>query len=139
MSFREKSDWATFISLWAFGFFFVEVARGLMYGHPPGAYYFNLFWVLLGVLVLIQVVSHVALALRTPDEARAPADERERAIAQRSLFPAYYVMLVGAFLLMGTLHLGFNAWKLAHSLLFVLWVAELVRYGTRLWHYRREA
>ena len=51
--------------------------------------------------------------------------------------PAYFVLLAGTFLTIGTLHLGCNTWQFAHCILFVIWIAELLRYGTRLFYYRR--
>ena len=87
----------------------------------------------------MSLVTHIFLAVRSPSEANAALDERERQIHLRATRPAYYVLLVGAFLVVGTLHLHVNSWLMAHSVLFVIWVAELTNYGTRLYFYRREA
>ncbi len=54
-----------------------------------------------------------------------------------ALRPAYYVLLSGAFLSIGTMHLGLNTWQLAHCVLLVVWVSELLRYAGRLVYYRR--
>jgi hypothetical protein len=138
MSFREKSDWLSFGSLCLLALYFAEVARGLLGGsHPGGPYYFWLFWALVVVLVVIQVVTHVVLAIRSPQEAKTPVDERERQIHLRATQPAYYLLLAGAFLTIGTLHMGFSVWQFAHCILLVIWVAELLRFGMRLFYYRR--
>ena len=139
MSFREKSDWLSFFSLCLLGIYFVEIARSLLSGSQPGEkyYYFTLFWVLVGVLVVIQVATHAVLAIRSPQDARAPVDERERLIQLRAMPPAYFVLLVGAFLTIGTMHMGLNVWQFAHCILLVIWIAELLRYGMRLVYYRR--
>lgn len=140
MSFREKSDWLSFVSLCLMGIYFAEVVRGLLGGaHPGGPYYFVLFWALVAVLVVIQVVTHIVLAIRAPDDARTPVDEREDLIHLRATRPAYFVLLVGTFLTIGTMHMGFSIWQFAHCVLFTIWFAELVRYGLRLYYYRREA
>jgi hypothetical protein len=89
------------------------------------------------VLVVIQVVTHTVLAMRSPRDAKMPVDERERLIHLRATPPAYFVLLVGAFLTIGTMHMGFSVWQFAHCILFVIWVAELLRYGMRLFYYRR--
>jgi len=47
--------------------------------------------------------------------------------------------LVGAFLSVGTIHMGASTWLLAHCVLFAIWLAELTRYGSQLYHYRRGA
>jgi hypothetical protein len=139
MSFREKSDWCSFLSLCVFGFFFFQLAHDfLTYGHPPRNY-FALFFGLAGLMVAIQVVSHVGLVILSPKDAEAPVDERERLIHLRAVRVSYYVLLVGVFLVIGTMHLGFSIWQMAHCILFVIWLAELVRYGLRLFFHRREA
>lgn len=139
MSFREKSDWFSFLSLCVFGFFFVQLAQDFLTpGHPPRNY-FVLFFGLVGLVVAIQLISHVALAIWSPKDAKTPVDERERLIHLRAAHVSYYVLLVGAFLVIGTVHLGFNLWQFVNSLLFVIWLAELLRYGLRLFFHRREA
>lgn len=139
MSFREKSDWLSFASLSLLAIYFFEIGRGVLTGSPPsGPYdYFKLFWWLIGVLIAIQVVTHSVLATRSPQEAKAPVDERERLIHLRATAPAYFVLLVGAFMTIGTMHMGFSVWQFAHCILFVIWIAELLRYGMRLFYYRR--
>jgi hypothetical protein len=87
--------------------------------------------------VVIQVATHIALAMRSPQDANTPVDERERLIHLRATPPAYFVLLVGAFLTIGTMHMGFSVWQFAHCILFVIWIAELLRYGMRLFYYRR--
>ena len=139
MSFREKSDWLSFISLCLLGIYFVEIARGLWGGSHAGGpyYYFTLFWVLVVALIVIQVVTHIVLTIRSPQDAKTPVDEREPLIHMRATRPAYFVLLSGAFLTIGTLHIGFNTWQFAHCILLVIWIAELLRYGMRLFYYRR--
>ena len=139
MSFREKSDWLSFASLCLLAIYFFEIGRGVVVGSPGGGpyYYFKLFWWLVGLLIAIQVVTHSVLVLRSPKEAELPLDERERLIHLRATPPAYFVLLVGAFLTIGTMHMGFTVWQFAHCILFVIWISELLRYGMRLYYYRR--
>ena len=139
MSFREKSDWLSFMSLCLLAIYFFEIGRGILGGsHPSGPYYyFTLFWVLVVALVVIQVVTHIVLAIRSPQDAKTPVDERERLIRMRATRPAYFVLLTGAFLTIGTMHMGLNIWQFAHCILFVIWIAELLRFGLRLFYYRR--
>ncbi len=51
--------------------------------------------------------------------------------------PAFYVLLVGSFFVIGTMHLGITTYHMVHSILFVVWAAELVRYGMQLYYFRR--
>lgn len=139
MSFREKVDWCSFVSLCVFGFFFVELARAFIFPTSPRHDYFHLFLGLAGLVAAMQVFSYVFFSIRSPGDAQTPVDEREQLIRLRAARPAYAVLLVGAFLVIYTLHLDWTARQLAHSLLLVIWLAELTRYGMRLVYYRREA
>ena len=139
MSFNEKSDWCSLVSISLFAYFFGELAWGLWDPSRPRHNTFVFFVVVLALVTVIQVVTHVVLAVRSPSEANAALDERERQIYLRATRPAYYVLLVGALLVVGTLHLPVDRWLMAHCVLLVIWLAEMTNYGTRLYFYRREA
>ena len=139
MSFNEKSDWCSFVSISLFAFFFGELAWGLLDPSRPRHNTLIFFVVVVALIIAIQVVTHVILAVRSPSEANAALDERERQIHLRATRPAYYVLLVGALLVVGTLHLSVDRWLMAHCVLLVIWLAEMTNYGTRLYFYRREA
>lgn len=136
MSFREKSAWTTFVLLLAFGVYFLELAKPLIAPQAPHPSYFPLFVGLVAAIVVVEIVMHVVLAIRAPQDAKAPRDERERLIAQRATARAYYWLLPGAFAAIGTIHLGASTPVLAHCVLFAIWVAELTRYGSLLYYYR---
>ncbi|HKC17771.1 MAG TPA: hypothetical protein VKC11_13810 [Steroidobacteraceae bacterium] len=139
MSFREKSAWITFVLLLAFGIYFGGIARHAINPTAPHANFFQLFVLLVVTIVVVEVITHVLIAIRSPGEARTPRDERERLIELRSIRPAYFVLLVGAFLSIVTMHLGVGTWMLVNCVLFAIWIAELTRYGSQLYHYRRGA
>lgn len=143
MSFREKSTWVTFLLLLtSFGIyfgnaFFVLHGRHDHLGGQPTPNLVHLFVALIAGFVMLEIITHVVFAWRSPQEAKTPRDERERLIELKSMRPAFYVLLVGAFLAIGTLHLGTTTFHMAHSILLVVWVAELVRYGMQLYYFRR--
>jgi hypothetical protein len=137
MSFREKSAWVTVVLLMGFGFYFVEVGSHWLNPMRPHENYFELFILLVIAIVILQTASHIVIAIRSPRDAKAPLDEREHLIALRATRPAFFVLLVGAFLSIGTMHLGASTWMLAHCVLFAIWVAELTRFGTQIYYYRR--
>ena len=139
MSFREKSAWITFVLLLAFGIYFGDVAVHILDPTRPHANYLLLFVLLVVAIVVLEIITHAAIAFRSPREAQTPIDERERLIELRATRPAFYVLLVGAFLSVGTIHMGASTWVLAHCVLFAIWMAELTRYGSQLYHYRRGA
>jgi cytochrome b561 len=140
MSFREKSAWITFILvLGVFGIYFVNF--GVHYFSPthPHLNDFHLFFGLVIAIIVLEVVLHAIAAARAPQDANTPRDERERLIALKATQPAFFVLMAGAFLAIGTIHLGGGALLLMHSVLFAMWIAELTRYGALIYYYRRDA
>jgi len=138
MSFREKSTWVTFVLLLAMFVIYFSKAFFVPHGYSDrnpllSISLFGLFWLLIVGFVVVEIVAHILLAAFTPKEANAPLDEREKMIAMKATQPAFYVLLVGAFLSIGTIHLRTD------SILFIIWIAELVRYGLQLYYFRRGA
>ena len=105
----------------------------------PQGNYLQLFVLLVVAIVVLEILTHGVIAFRSPREAQIPIDERERLIELRATRPAFFVLLVGAFLSVGTIHMGASTWLLAHCVLLAIWIAELTRYGSQLYHYRRGA
>jgi len=140
MSFREKSTWITFLLvLGVFGTFFVTAGIQLF---GPTHHYRNdlmLFLTAIVVIVVLEVVLHMIVAYRSPKDAKTPQDERERLIALKATRPAFYVLMTGAFLAIGTIHLGRGPVVPLHAVLFAMWLAELTRNGVMIYYFRRDA
>ena len=137
MSFREKTAWISFVSMLAiYGYYFWSV----LHSGPPSAgdQLGGLFGVVIA-LILVQVVLTVAAAVITPDEAKAPRDERERLIELRATRIAYSGLAtsvaMACFFSAFDPPLIFNA----NALLFLLATAEMLRSGCQIIQYRRSA
>jgi hypothetical protein len=140
MSFREKSAWISFIVvLVAFGAYSVSISGDLpvlaSISHPAPSLV-GLMVVIIAVTV-VEDVAHSPVALSSPAEALAARDEREKVIALRATRPAFYVLLTGVWLALGAAALGGGVWLLVPATLFAVWVAELTRFGTQIYYYRR--
>jgi hypothetical protein len=139
MSFREKSTWITFVLLLVvFGYYFVSVAWQMIHPVHPHTNFFMLFFALLLVIVVMEAVLHVIAAIRSPADAKTPADERERLIALKAKRPAFFVLLIAAFLSVGVAHLGVGVWPMLNAMLFAIWLGQLTNYGAQLYFYHRE-
>lgn len=139
MSFREKSAWISFCCLLAFGGFWFRNTVRLEVYHVRESDPMLAFFSLLGALIATEIVLHLAIALRAPKEARTPKDERERLIDLQAARAAFYVLMTGAWLSIATLHLNFDRLRIADSVLGAIIVAELVKFGTQIALYRRDA
>lgn len=139
MSFREKSAWISFCCVVLFGaLWFRNVIRVEVY-HGREANPMLAFFSLVGALILTEIVLHIAIAVRDPKEARTPKDEREQLIDLKAARVAFYVLMAGAWLSIGTLHLNFDRLRIADTVLGAIIVAELVKFATQIVLYRRDA
>lgn len=139
MSFREKSAWIALVTYGAvFGCYFFLLwqawdeayARGLTIGLTIGA---------VVVLVIVAVVLNTALALLSPKEATAPADERETMIDLKAERISSYIQSAAVVCLIGALLVGWNAILVAVLLQASLVIAELVKAGAQIAYFRRGA
>ena len=137
MSFREKSAWVSLICIAVvFGIYFSTVVHLL----PPWwgvGNSFHLFLRLVGALVFLEIILHVAIAIQSPREARSPKDEREQLIDLRATRVSFRVLLVGTFVAIGTLHMPGTRLDMAHVMLLAIVLAELTRFGMQIVYHRR--
>ncbi|MGH8219343.1 MAG: hypothetical protein ACREUT_12405 [Steroidobacteraceae bacterium] len=140
MSFREKSAWISFVViLVVFGFYFADYAAHLLRRGYPHHHYFGMFVLGVVLVVILEVVLHILVAVRSPSDANAPRDERDRLIGLKAARIAFYVLLTLAFLSIATMHLGATAFFMGNCIFFAIWVAELSRLGSQIALYRRHA
>jgi hypothetical protein len=135
MSFREKSAWVSLILIvLVFGPYFWLVGRSFAgLGHVHAGTQFAL----IGLFVAFEIVVHIAIAVQSPRDARAPKDEREILIDLLATRAAFYVLFVGALFAIFTMHFRFNVWQLSQMMLLAIVVAELVKFGRQIVLFRR--
>lgn len=139
MSFREKSAWISFVLiLLVFLPYFWTVSR-VLDGEVELRTAFHVSLALLLAFVLLEIVLHIAIAARAPDEARAPKDERERLIEMRATRVAFQVLVLGALASAGLMHVTRSAWAVGQHVVMAVAVAELVKFGGQIYYFRRDA
>jgi hypothetical protein len=140
MSFREKSAWISLVViLVVFGIYFGDLARHLLSPVHAHRSYVVFFFLLVPLVVLLEVVLHILAAIRAPSDAKAPQDERDRFINLKATRIAFYVLVSGAFVSIGTVHVGAGPGLLANAVLCAIWLAELTRLGSQVYLYRRDS
>jgi hypothetical protein len=135
MSFREKSAWISLVLIVAvFGPYFWLVGRSFMgVSHVHAGTQFAL----ITLFVVLEIVVHIAIALQSPRDARAPKDEREMLIDLMATRAAFYVLFGGALASIFTMHFRFNVWQLSQCVLLSIVVAELVKFARQVVLFRR--
>ena len=99
----------------------------------------RMFFKLVGLFILLEIVLHGIAALRSPRDARTPEDERERLIGLKADRVAAYVLSLGALAGIFPIHLGADVRDLAHAVLLAIVVAHLAKYATAIALHRRDA
>lgn len=118
MSFREKSAWIFLISmLLVAGFFFLHVPWALNPSPSPRLVRGLLYCFI--ALVVIEVVAHIVVAIRAPEDAPGPRDEREHLIDLKATRLAHYVYVVGC------------------GILFAFVIGEVAKNAARIVYHRR--
>jgi amino acid transporter len=141
MSFREKTAWITLITLTVTSLLFVlHPPLQLTLAPQPNPFSFLVLLLSIATFVVIEVVAIVVVAIRSPRDAKAPLDERERLIALKARSLAWYVLAAsGLGSVMITIHLGANEIGLAYCVLASFVISLMVNYAARIVYYRRGA
>lgn len=139
MSFREKTAWIAFITYAVvFGGYFVLLWRAWDDSYGQGLS-IGLMVAAALALVVVAVVLNTVLALFTPGQANAPADERETLIDLKAERISSYVQSTAVVCLIGALLAGWNAMLVANLLLAGLVISELVKAAAQITYFRRGA
>lgn len=141
MAYREKVAWLSLLAMaLTFGPYFTAVVLGIFdqesLPNLPLLRWLNLTLV---AQMLILGTGQILMRLRWPADARAPLDERDRAILQRSVTSAYYVLIIAAILPGCVMPFISGGWKIVNTMLFAIVLAEVVHYGFVVVGYRRQA
>ncbi len=135
MPYREKIAWLSLIAMAVtFGPYFVVVGTAEPMGMLP---YLRLFGIAALAQMLILGFGHLYFRWMSPEEARLPMDERDRAIMFRSITNAYYVLIVGMILVGCVMPFNSSGWSIINAAIFMIVAAEVVHYGLVVVCYRR--
>ncbi len=135
---REKVAWLSLLAMAvAFVPYFIWMTIDPPAAAMPDFGTMRLFAGAVVVQVVILVIGHAWLRWRSPDDARAAADERDRAIEFRSRRAAYYVLISGVVLVGCVMPFTSGGWRLINASIAAIVLAEVVHYSLTVWGYRR--
>ena len=138
MPYREKVAWLSLIAMAVtFGPYFALMAIAPPTEPLPDLRSMGWFAAAAGTQMLILGGGHLWLRIRSPHDARAPADERDRAITRRSVGVAYYVLIAGMILVGCVMPFNSGGWTLINAGVLMIVLAEVVHHGVAVWGYRR--
>ena len=136
MPFREKVAWFTLLSAVVIYGGFV----GAVLDVPPAEQTVLRVIVLFTVAITAQGVSiaiaRPLLALRDPEEAKLPLDERDRSVARRAFKAAYLTLMGGVVVLAMAVPYAHADWQLTLSAYLTTIVADVARMAATIVNYR---
>jgi hypothetical protein len=119
-------------------YFTIVAASPYQHERLPDLRQLGLFGAAVVVQMLILGIGHVCLGVISPQEARTPPDERDRAIMSRSVSSAYYVLIAGMIMVGCVMPFNSRGWTIVNAALFMIVAAEVVHYGMIVVSYRRQ-
>ena len=140
ISFREQSagiSLAAYVGL--YGYYFVALSGAMTAGLAGTFDYTQLLVRVMFLLTVVEVTLQVAISLRSPKDAVAPADERERLIALKATRVAFHVVMVGAATICAAIALGAPAFYTTNGLFLAIVLAEIARNASQVVYFRRGA
>ena len=141
MSYREKIAWLSLAGMAvAYGPYFALTGKDPLPWEPfPHLHPLALFALVSIVRMVILGAGYLYLRFGSPRAERPPRDERDRAIEQRSISVAYYVLIAGMILVGCFMPFGSTGWAIANAAIFWIVAAEVVHYGVVVASYRVQA
>lgn len=128
MSFREKSAWAMALVTGIAGLWYLNILVTLAGGAADTPAPLGLLIRYVIVTIVASVVAQVTLAVITPTEAEAPADERERLVLDRAGSQAGDVLAFGVLVSLGWFLIERDGNLLFHMAFLSLIAGQTVQY-----------
>lgn len=139
MSFREKSLWvslAIMIYLWIW--YFGKVGGGIFEGAVDREATLSIFVAMTVIVVVLEVLSHIILAVLSPRDADPPSDERDRQIAWRAGSHSAWMLGAGVVTIaMIATFRELSAIAIVHCLILVLMAVQILSDALQILYYRR--
>lgn len=140
MSYREKVAWLSLLAMAVtFGPYFTITALNPPDATLPNFAQMKLLAITTITQVIILAIGHLVLRSRSPEEARAPLDERDLVIKQRSVSAAYYFLIGGMILVGCIMPFTDTGWRIVNSALFMIVLSLVLHDGLIVLAYRRQS
>ena len=140
MAFREKIAWITLVTtVIVYGAYFTLAVPRLLAGRFGQSEFASWLLAAIVVIVVLQVGFTTVAAIKDPNGAGHPSDEREQIIALRANRAGFYTLEIGVFFAVVTLFWWNDAAVIANGVFFAVVLAEVARAGFQIFDYRNSA
>lgn len=137
MAFQEKSAWIMTLALLFGGLFYfglvLSISNDIGQLAPPLLPLVVIYTI---ILIVLAVIGHILIAIRTPKEADAPLDERDRRINERAGHRSGYVIGFGVIISLGLYLFTSNGDLLFYAVFASLMLSAVAEYASQIVLYR---
>lgn len=139
MPYREKVAWLTLVAFVVtyLPYFVLTSLDPPLSGVLPNLQQLIRLGVAAAAQMLILGLGHLVLRLRSRQDAREPADERDQTIDRRSTRTAYRLLIAGMIVVGVVMPFTKGGWEIVNAALFAIVIVEVVHHGIAVWSYRR--
>lgn len=138
MPYREKTARLALIAMVVSYVPFFAVAAVVPPGPPPYAKLLMAFAAVSVLRLLILGGGHLGFRLQTPEDARTPPDERDRAIARRAASISYFLLMAAALGIGCFMPFYTGGWDIVGATILAVVAVEIVRCGLVAVGYRQD-
>ena len=138
ISFKEKSIWTSLIiTIIVFGYYFTRVFNLLNQTTADSANLIVLFIGVVIVMIILEIVSHIILAVIYKKEVNESSDEREKLIELKGIRISYWILIFGIFQAIVSLLMNKPPLMVANIILLFFVFAQIVGESIKLYYYRK--
>ena len=138
LSFKEKTIWTSLIiTILVFSIYFIKVFSLLNEQNIDKTAIITLFIGVVVLMIIIEIVSHIILAIVYKKDVNIEIDEREKLIDLKSTQISYYILIFGVFQSGISLMTTASPFIIANIILFFFILAEIVGDSIRLYYFKR--
>jgi len=138
ISFKEKSIWTSLITtIIVFGYYFTRVFNLLNQTTTDSTNLIVLFIGVVIVMIILEIVSHITLAVIYKKEVNESSDERDKLIELKGIRISYWILIFGIFQAIVSLLMNKSPLMVANIILLFFVFAQIVGESIKLYYYRK--
>jgi len=135
ISFKEKSIWTSLIiTIIVFGYYFTRVFNQTT---DDSANLIVLFVGVVIAMIILEIVSHIILAVIYKKEVNESSDEREKLIELKGIRISYWILIFGIFQAIVSLLMNKPPLMVANIILLFFVFAQIFGESIKLYFYRK--
>ncbi len=138
MSFKEKSIWISLIAtIIIFGFYFSKTFPLFRNFDDNNTEMVMLFIGVVILMIIVQIISHIVLAVFNRKDAEAGEDERDKLVELKATRIAHFVLITGVWLTASCLLITKSPLMLVNIMIFFFILSEVLGFIAQLFYYRK--